>query len=329
MIQKKTFELISQNIHILKNALEQLNSFLMQSDTFFELLNLIVKNKGNIVLSGVGKSGFALRKITASFNSYGIRSSYIDSNESFHGDLGIISTNSIVILASISGETEEVIRLNSHLISNGIKPFVFTANIKSKLSRNSNRTIIIPSVKEICSIGLAPTTSYFVLVSALEILFSIAGKIIGIKIDDFKLNHPSGLIGKKLNLTVDEVMSKGNNLPFILKKSSVFESLIEMNSKSLGIVCIVDKEHHIEGIFTDGDLRRFFTNRKNPYAETISDNMTKHPIKVLSGSLAIEALKLLTIKKINTLPVTDSSNRLIGILRLIDLYDYGFNYEQN
>lgn len=275
---------------------------------FEEIVQMIYECEGNIVFTGMGKSGHIAKKIAATFSSLGTPSFYLHPAEARHGDLGMVTNKDIVIALSNSGETEEVIAILTSIKKIGAKIIGIAANRDSVLLRNSDIAYDIPKVEEACYLKLAPTSSttgMLVLGDAMAVCLSIKK---GFTKDNFALFHPSGALGKQLLVKVDDIMITGEENAVIREDALLQETIVELASKALGVVNIVDEENNLTGIFTDGDLRRLFANKddcdwKN---SKIKDIMTIDPICIQKGKLAVDALNMMRGKKsISAIPVLE------------------------
>ncbi|WP_415892230.1 KpsF/GutQ family sugar-phosphate isomerase [Neptuniibacter sp. PT8_73] len=292
-------------------------------ENFIRACELMFQCTGRIIVTGMGKSGHIGKKIAATLASTGSPSFFVHPGEASHGDLGMITSNDVVIALSNSGETAEVVtiipllkRMKAPLIS-------ITANADSTLSTASDANLHIGVEKEACPLGLAPTsstTTQLVLGDALAIALLEAR---GFSAEDFAFSHPGGSLGRKLLLKVSDIMHADQDVPEVESGTLLQEALIEVTRKRLGMTTIVDKYGKLLGIFTDGDLRRALDQNVDLKNTTIDDVMTRQGTTVSSETLAAECLHIMEAKKINALIVTDELNRPIGALNMHDLLKAG------
>ncbi len=306
-IAKKVIDLQIQALKKVKNSLgKSLN----------DTINLIEKCQSKVVLCGVGKSGIIASKISATLSSVGVPSFTISASDSSHGDLGSISKKDILILLSYSGNTEELRNLIQYANRNRIKLIGIMSKKNSLLYKNSNVKLYLPEVKE-SGHGIVPTsstTSQLAIGDAIAISLMMKKKFSKL---DFKKFHPSGNLGKKLR-TVEDLMFKGNKIPFI-DGSSKIENVIKLiNLKKLGVAIIRNKKNETVGIFTDGDIKRTIQKNNNLKKQKISSFMTKNPISINKDVLAANALGLMNEKKITTLCVHKDNNKkkTLGVLHI-------------
>ncbi|MFA7325205.1 MAG: KpsF/GutQ family sugar-phosphate isomerase [Candidatus Kapaibacterium sp.] len=282
-----------------------------------------IQKASKVIISGVGKSGIVGKKIAATFSSVGIPSLFLHPVEALHGDLGIVNESDISILISKSGTTEELLLLLPYL-KKRTNIIAITTNKDSYLANNSDVHLHIPLVKEACPIELAPTTSTTLTMALGDALAASVMKLNNFTEVDFALNHPLGQLGKNLTITVGDVMHKGNSIPLIDVDSTFKDALIVMTDKPLGCLCVVEN-NKLVGIITDGDTRRAL-NRYDLISEIqINEIMTANPITVSPDTLVGRALSVMENRKsqINVLPVVDTDNRCIGVVRIHDLIKSG------
>ena len=309
-----------KTIKIESKGLENLSKTL--SSEFNEVCDILLKTKGKIITLGIGKSGHIARKVSATLSSTGSHSSFINAGEALHGDIGEINKSDKVIIFSHSGQSEEVINLIPYLKSVGCDFFSITGSRSSFIAKNSMINLDTGISEEACPLDLAPTTST---TAALALGDAIAVALLEAKnfgSEDFAKSHPGGKLGKRLIITVGDLMTKGDELPIVSKENTLSETLIEISSKGLGVALVVDKKKLI-GIFTDGDLRRTLNNEKNPLERRISTFMTSKTKTILVHSLAIDALEIMQVNKIYSLAVLDKNKALVGIIRMHDLIESG------
>jgi arabinose-5-phosphate isomerase len=265
---------------------------------------------------GVGKSGHIGQKISATLSSTGTGSIFIHPTEAAHGDIGLIEKKDIVFLISNSGETEEIINILPSLKRSSYKLASLTGNNKSTIALASDISIIIKS-KEACPLNLAPTSST---TSALAFGDALAIALLeskGFTSNDFASSHPAGKLGKKLITQVRHIMHQGSEIPSVVLNTILSDALIEISEKNLGIT-LVKKQSKVEGIFTDGDLRRCLNQKIDINTTKIKDVMTKKFKTIEEDALAVDAARIMEKNKIFTLVVM-KKNKNVGVISMHDL----------
>ena len=309
-----------RTIRIESKGLEKLAKTL--SSDFNLVCDALFQTQGKIITLGIGKSGHIAKKVSATLSSTGSPSSFINAGEALHGDIGGINKNDSVIIFSHSGESEEIMSLIPFLKKVGCDVFSITGSKDSFIARNSQVSLDTGISEEACPLDLAPTTST---TASLALGDAIAVALLeakNFKSDDFAKSHPGGKLGKRLITTVEDLMSKGKDLPIVSKEMTLSETLIEISSKGLGVALVIDKKK-LAGIFTDGDLRRTLNKVKDPLSKSIDTYMTKKTKTILVDKLAIEALEIMQNNKIYSLAVVDKKNMPVGIIRMHDLIEFG------
>jgi len=310
---------------VLKNEADAITALTERiGDAFFYACELMLHCKGRIVVMGMGKSGHIGSKTAATLASTGTPAFFVHPGEASHGDLGMITSNDVVMAFSNSGETIEITSLLNVIKRLGVPLIALTGNPTSTLARNADAHLDVSITKEACPLGLAPTTST---TTALAMGDALAISLLeqrGFTEADFALSHPGGSLGKRLLLKIEDVMHGGNSTPSVLHSVSLNEALIEMTKKGLGLTAIVDENHIVVGVFTDGDLRRVLDHGEvNVRTIKIADVMTKHCKTTTPDALAAETLRIMQQHKINSLPVVNNKNKLVGALNLQDLLRAG------
>ncbi|MFH1768446.1 MAG: KpsF/GutQ family sugar-phosphate isomerase [Candidatus Omnitrophota bacterium] len=303
------------------NALVELKSKINHG--FVNAVKILASCRGRIVVTGMGKAGIVGQKFSATLSSTGSFSFWVHAAEAVHGDLGRIKKNDAVFVLSYSGETEEITNLIPFVKKIGAKIIALTGNKRSNLAKYADSVIDVRVKKEACSLGLAPTTSTTAMLAMCDAIAVCLQKIKGFKEKDFATFHPRGSLGRRLLLTVKDIMRKGKFNPIVSKNTLVKEVLIKITSAHAGAAIVVDKSKKLVGIFTDGDLRRHLGVDMRLLKRKVSDVMTKNPTFVCEMALASEALKVLEDKKIDELPVVDKSNNVVGMLDIQDLIAAG------
>lgn len=307
---------IGQNvINIEINELKKLTI----DKNFVAACELIMSRSGRVIIIGMGKSGHIGKKIAATMASTGTPAFFVHPGEASHGDLGMITADDTTVMISNSGEADEILLILPILKRLNIPVISMTGNPKSSLATNADINLDIGVNQEACPLNLAPTsstTNTLVMGDALAITLLKLQKFTK---EDFAKSHPAGSLGKKLLIKIKDIMHSGDELPIVLSKTTFSDALIEMSSKRLGMLAIVDNKQKVLGIFTDGDLRRALNNSINIEQTIIDDYMTTKFITSSPNILAESALQLMEQKSINGLLITDSDNMLLGAINMLDL----------
>ena len=310
---KRVFDIEITALKKMKDALD---------DKFVQILELIINCKGKVIVTGIGKSGHIGAKMAATFASLGTSSFYLHPGEAMHGDLGMICENDVVIAISYSGESDEIVKILPNIKMIGAIVVGITGNVNSVLAKMADVVQILPSFKEACYLGLAPTSSTIVELAYGDALAVVASSIYGFNDVDFGKYHPAGSLGKKLILRVKDLMSKDEKNATIHEGVMLKDAIVELSKKGLGIVSIVDDDEHLIGVITDGDLRRQLERGVNVYNLMVDEVMTKKPIKIEGEGFAISAMRLMKEKNISSMPVVEN-DKVMGIIRLQDIIGAG------
>lgn len=315
---------IEQGLRVLdieRQALFDIKQYV--DDNFHQACQLMYDCSGRIIIIGMGKSGHIGHKIAATLASTGSPAFFVHPGEASHGDLGMITKNDVVMLISNSGETSEVLNIIPVLKRLGAKIISMTGNTQSTMATLANVHVCIKVEKEACSLGLAPTASTTATLAMGDAMAVALLEARGFTADDFALSHPGGSLGKRLLLTLKDVMHSGVNTPIITTSQTIKDALIEMTAKGLGMTAIVDDNQQLAGLFTDGDLRRILDAQINIHQDSITSVMTKNPYVAQQDMLAAEALKIMEDKKINGLIIVNDNNQPIGAMNMHDLLKSG------
>ena len=288
-------------------------------ETFARATDLIRQAKGRVIVTGLGKSGHIARKIAATFASTGTPAFFVHAAEAGHGDLGMITTDDIVLALSWSGEQAEMKALITYAKRFKIALIAMTAEGDSTLSQAADVALTLPKAREACPHNLAPTTSSLMLLALGDALAIALLEGRGFTSVDFSVLHPGGKLGAMLK-HIGDIMHTGAAVPLKPLGTSMSEALVEMTSKGFGCVGIVDARGAVAGIVTDGDLRRHM--RPDLMTALVDDVMTKNPKTIRGNLLASEALEILNASKITALIVTEA-NKPVGIVHLHDLLRAG------
>ena len=293
---------------------------------FAAAISLILECPGRTVITGMGKSGIVGRKMAATFASTGTPSFYLHPAEGIHGDLGMVTADDVVIALSNSGETGEILNILPSLRRIGAKIIAMVGNANSTLAKNSDVVLDVGVEKEACPLGLAPTSST---TAALAYGDAIALALLqkrNFTASQFAVFHPGGSLGRKLLLTVGNIMHKGDENPLVSADTTVQEALFVITDKGLGAVSVVDEKGKMLGVLTDGDIRRGLSKGVDFLQRSVADLMTKAPKYITADKLAAQALHLMESnqpKPITVLPVVDEDMVVVGLLHMTDLVRQG------
>lgn len=293
------------------------------NDDFVHACDLILDCSGRVIVTGMGKSGHIANKIAATLASTGTPAFFVHPGEASHGDLGMITSNDVVLALSNSGSTAEIITILPLIKRMGIPLISMTGNPNSPLSEMADARLDATVSNEACPLGLAPTsstTASLVLGDALAVALLEAR---GFTAEDFAFSHPGGALGRRLLLKVEDIMHVGDRIPIVNSGATLSASLLEMTSKGLGMTCVLDASQKLIGVFTDGDLRRTLDKGIDIHSGTIDDIMTKNCKTTKKDLLAAEVLGLMQERKINSIPVVDENHRVIGALNMHDMLQAG------
>jgi arabinose-5-phosphate isomerase len=293
------------------------------NDEFVAACKHLFDCKGRIVVTGMGKSGHIGGKIAATLASTGTPAFFVHSGEASHGDLGMITTQDVVLALSNSGETSEVLTILPLIKRLGVPLIAMTGNPSSTLAKFATVHLNVSVNQEACPLGLAPTSSTTVTLVMGDALAVSLLEARGFTRKDFAFSHPGGSLGKRLFLLVSDIMHSGAQIPMVKESALISEALLEMTEKKLGMTAVVDGSGRMIGVFTDGDLRRMLKNNLDIHTTVITDVMTHDCTVVSEHILAAEAMQIMEEKKINALVVVDEQQRARGALNMHDLIHAG------
>lgn len=291
--------------------------------SFADACRVCLACEGRVVVTGIGKSGHVAGKIAATLASTGTPSFFLHPAEASHGDLGMITRTDSVLAISNSGETRELILLLPHLKRLGVPLITMTGNANSTLARASAVVLDVSVPEEACPLNLAPTASTTATLAMGDALAVSLLEAKGFTEQDFARSHPGGSLGRRLVLHVEDVMRKGKDLPRVHMETSLGEGLLEMSRRGLGMTVVVDKDDHVLGVFTDGDLRRSLDKQVDVHSAVMGDVMTTNCKTIGPRELAAEGAHLMEVYRITVLPVVDESGRLVGAFNVHDLLRAG------
>jgi arabinose-5-phosphate isomerase len=308
------FDIEARAIDALKNRLD---------GCFIQACRYLLDCKGRIIVTGLGKSGHIARKIASTFASTGSPSFFVHAAEANHGDAGMITKNDVLLAISHSGETTELVNMLPLIKRLDIPLICLAGAANSTLAKTATVYLDVRVLEEACPLGLAPTsssTATLVMGDALAITLLQAR---GFTAKDFAQYHPGGQLGRRLLLTVGDVMRTGDAIPRVFTDTKLHDVLIEITQKSLGFTTVLDTENRLQGVYTDGDVRRSLNKNMDVYTTAVCDVMTHDPKTILCTQLAAEALHIMERYKITGLCVVDRDKKIAGVLHIHDLLNAG------
>ena len=309
-------ELAQRTLQVEAEALNTMAAGL--GEEFVEAVKSVLACNGKLIVTGMGKSGLVGRKIAATLASTGTPSFYLHPGEAFHGDLGMISKEDVILALSYSGETDEVLKIVPFIHSNGNVLISMTGNRESTLAKNSNIHLDVCVKEEACILHLAPTTSTTAQIAMGDALAVALMKAREFTAMDFARFHPGGSLGRRLLMRVGNVMRK-SELPVVSADCSATEMIHKMSRGGLGLIIIMEGEK-IAGIVTDGDVRRAMESRQAEFFNIRAiDIATRSPKSINANAKLVEAEKLMTSYKVNSLLVTDDNGGLVGVIQIYDI----------
>lgn len=318
--------IIEEAKRVIRIEAAALSSLADSIDSSFEkAVRMILASKGRVIVTGMGKSGLIGQKIASTMASTGTPAFFLHPGEALHGDLGMIMRGDVVIAISNSGETEEVLRILPIVKRIGAELVSMTGKPSSTLARAGDIHLNVVIKEEACPLGLAPTASTTVTLAMGDALAVALLVQRGFKEEDFALFHPGGALGKKLLLSVSDMMHSGASVPIVKADMLMREAVFEITSKGLGCTGIIDAEGSLLGVITDGDLRRALEKGTDFLDQPASELMIRNPKRILSSELAAKGLQKMEQYSITSLFVfeDENSNKPVGILHLHDLLKAG------
>jgi arabinose-5-phosphate isomerase len=292
-------------------------------DGFVQACRHLLACRGRVVVTGMGKSGHVGGKIAATLASTGTPAFFVHPGEASHGDLGMITSQDVVLALSNSGETDELVNILPLIKRLGVPLVTMTGNSRSSLAQAADVNLDVSVTREACPLGLAPTSSTTVALVMGDALAVALLEARGFTAEDFARSHPGGSLGRRLLLHVGDLMHRDERVPAVDGEVTLREALVEMSRQGLGMTAVVDVERRVTGIFTDGDLRRALDRGIDVHHTLIDQVMTAGCVTVGEDILAAEALRLMEARSINGLLVVDSLRRPIGALNMHDLLRAG------
>lgn len=317
-----TLEVARQVLKIEADAvlalIEKLNS------SFERAVDILYNSKGRVVVTGMGKSGLVCKKIAATLASTGTPAFFLHPAEARHGDIGMVTSDDVIIAVSNSGETEELVGLIPFLKRFDVSLISMTGNQASALSKAADVSLDISVKEEACPLGIVPTAST---TAAMAMGDAIAISLLikrGFKEEDFAFFHPGGSLGKKLFVTVMDLMHSGKAFPAVSQDTPMIKAVMEISSKRLGVTTVTDMDNSLLGIITDGDIRRGIEKwGKSFFDMKAGEVLTKNPKTIPEDELAAKALSIMESHAITALVVSDKGGKAIGIIHLHDILKQG------
>ncbi len=313
-IAKKTLKIEADAIYALLDRIDE---------NFEKAVDLFLKCESRVVVTGMGKSGIIGKKIAATLSSTGTPSVFLHPAEGVHGDLGMIMKGDCVLAISNSGETEEIVSILPVIKRFNVPIVSLVGKMNSTLAKRSDCVLDASVEREACPLNLAPTASTTVCLALGDALAVALLECRGFREEDFAVFHPSGALGKKLLLKVEDLYHTGEKVPVINKNELISKAVIEMSSKGFGCTSVVDDEGKLVGIITDGDLRRALEKYQNIFDKPVYEMFTPNPITISKDALAAKALQVMEEHSITTILTVDDDSRPTGILHLHDILSAG------
>ena len=310
---------------VLRTEAEAVFALIEKIDSNFEkAVEIIYKSKGRVVVTGMGKSGLVAKKIAATLASTGTPAFFLHPAEASHGDLGMVTSDDVIVAISNSGETEELLGLIPFLKRFDVRIISITGNTSSTLSKVADVKIDVSVKEEACPIGIVPTASTTATMAMGDALAVALLLKRGFKEEDFAFFHPRGSLGKKLFIKVKDLMHKGVEIPKVSLNTRISKTMLEMSSKRLGHAVVLDSEGRMAGVVTDGDLRRGLEKWGGRlFKMTAGRVMTKNPKSISKEELAAKALSIMQSHSITALVVPDKDGKPVGIIHLHDILRQG------
>ena len=310
-----------RTISIEREAVDQ--ALLQMDDQFCQSCDIILAAKGRVIVTGMGKSGHIGRKIAATLASTGTPAFFVHPGEASHGDLGMITHSDVVLALSNSGESAEIVTIIPSIKRVGAQLIAMTGNMNSFLAKSGDAVLNCTVPQEACSLNLAPTSSTTVQLVIGDALAIALMEAKGFSAEDFAFSHPGGSLGKRLLLTVSNIMHTGDALPVVADTTTLRDVLVTMTEKKLGLAIIVGSDNTFSGVFTDGDLRRTLNQPDNPLSRPIKDIIKGGGTAINETQLAAEALYIMEQKKITNLVILNDDKTPKGVIHLHDLLQAG------
>lgn len=287
---------------------------------FDQAILILLQCQGRVVVSGIGKSGHVARKIASTLASTGTPAFFVHPAEASHGDLGMVTRNDVFLALSNSGETSELLTIIPVLKRQGAKLVAMTGNPESTLGREADVHLYAGAAQEACPLNLAPTASTTAALALGDAIAVALMRARGFTQDEFARSHPGGALGRKLLTLVRDVMRSGADAPRVADSAALTDALLEMSRGRMGMTAVVNASQVVQGIFTDGDLRRAIEKGQDLRKTAIVDIMTPGPRTIGPDRLAAEAVEIMERNKVTQLLVVDDDGKLLGALNIHDLF---------
>ena len=326
MLPSSAVDILEEIRRVLDIEIEGLQSVRSNlSNHFARAVEMIASAKGHVYVTGAGKSGIIATKIGATLRSTGTPATFLHPSEALHGDVGMVGKDDVVLSIGKSGETSELNSLLRILRKSGATIIAVTSSPESSMAALSDLVLDLKIVREACHLNLAPTTSTTAALAVGDAIAITLMKMKGLSEQDYARLHPGGQLGKRLLLTVEDVMRKGADNPVIPVQQSIKEMLARITSFRVGAISVVNERDELVGLVTDYDIRRVLESEQNIFSLNIADIMNAKPAVVLAGEKAVRALEIMRDRKKPTavLPVVDDSRKAVGMIHLHDLISAG------
>ena len=320
-------DVVSIGRDVIEQEIEGLKGLMVGIGPAFErAVNILLECRGKIIVCGIGKSGIVARKIAATLSSTGTPAVYLHPGEAVHGDMGMVTERDVFLAVSKSGSSDEIAKILPYLRAMKVTRIAITARDDTRLAEESDVVLCTAAEREACPMDIVPTTSTTAAMVLGDALAVAVYRCRNFSKEDFARIHPSGALGKRLLITVGELMHTGDELPLVSMDTSLKESLFEIVNKRLGCTGITDREGVLTGIVTDGDLKRILIRNPEALEVRVSELMTPHPRSIRAEELAIRALERMEMDPpgpVTQLFVTDEAGCPVGIIHIHDIIRAG------
>ena len=313
MLIKQAKEVLQIEAQSILGLMEQIGP------TFTEAVSIILRAKGRVILTGMGKSGLVARKISATLNSTGTKSFFLHPAEAIHGDLGMATPDDVILAISNSGHTVEINKILPILKQMDVKIISMTGGLDSPMAHQSDLVIDVGVEREACPLGLAPTASTTAALAMGDALAVVLLKSRHFSKKDFRRFHPGGSLGERLSLKIRDVMATYRHIPMVRLGTGIRPAIIEINDKKMGATVVVDRDQKLAGIVSDGDLRRALTHGDDIYRKKVEDIMSTTPKTIDEDATSAEAIALMELNAITHLIIVDAHQKVKGMVHLHDL----------
>ena len=322
----KKIDILKEMTRVINVEIEALKSVRDNMGSRFEAaVRLIASAKGQVVVTGIGKSGIIANKIAATFRSTGTQSIFLQASEALHGDIGTVGPQDVIVAIGKSGESSELNDLLRFVKKGGARVISITSNASSAMAKLSDIVLDLKVPREACPLNLAPTASTTAALAVGDAIAVTLMKIKNIGTADFARHHPGGQLGRRLLLTVGDVMRKDDENPIISHDQPVEEMIVQMTAFLVGAISVVSRRGELLGLVTDYDIRKALASKKGIASMKITEIMNPSPIVVHSDQMAVDALELMRSRKkpITVLPVLNRKNKVVGMVHIHNLIAAG------